>query len=87
METNVIAASDAQTKFFELLRRAKAGESFLITLDGSEAARLAPLREFPDKAGLAALVSRIDEVRKGTRLNAAGLEKLTIRQLIEEGRR
>jgi prevent-host-death family protein len=87
MEANVIPASEAQTKFFELLKRAKAGESFLITLDGSEAARLSPLADPSGMADRAALMARIDEARKGTRLNRPGTEEVSIRQLIEEGRR
>lgn len=87
MDTIVVPASEAKTKFFELVKRARGGESFLITLDGHEAARLTPLKQRPDRGELKSLFARIGEARKGTTLNPPGAEKVTVRQLVEEGRR
>ena len=87
MDVTVIPAEEAKTKFLELVKRAKSGESFLVTLDGREAARLSPLNERASEEQVNALFDRIDNVRKGTVLNPKGQEKLTIRGLIEEGRR
>lgn len=87
MDTIVVAASEAKTKFFELVKRAKAGESFLITLDGNEAARLTPIKERPSQEELDSLFARVDAVRKGTVLNPPGAERVTIRQLMQEGRK
>ena len=87
MDATLVPASEAKTKFFELLKRAKNGESFVITHDGQEAAKLSPLKERPSEEELNALFDRINHVRKGTVLNPKGKEKVSIRALIEEGRR
>jgi prevent-host-death family protein len=87
MSATIVPASEAKTKFFELLKRARGGECFLITLDGQEAARLSPLKESPGENELIALFARIGEVRKRTVLNPKGKAKISIRELIEEGRR
>lgn len=87
METNVIAASAAKTKFFELVKRAQGGETFLITLDGHQAARITPIQERPSRAELEKLFADMENLRKSVVLNPPGMEKVTIRQLIEEGRK
>lgn len=87
MDTIVVGASEAKTKFFELVKRAKAGENFVITLDGYEAARLTPIKQKLNQDDLNALFARMEQVRKGTLLNPVGAERITVRQLLEEGRK
>lgn len=76
-----VGAFDAKTHFSELLERAGRGERILITKRGKPAAILMP----PEQQGFLSpeeAVCRVREIRKGTSLG-----DLTIRELIDEGRR
>lgn len=75
-----VGAYEAKTHLPRLLKRVEAGESVTITRNGRAIARLTPI---PD-AGSAA--SRILELRKAIGRPARG-GKLSMRGLIEEGRR
>ncbi len=76
-----VGAFDAKTHLNGLLKRVSEGETIRITRRGIPIAKLVPAdageKEQPDK-----LVQEIRELRKG-----ATLGKITIRRLINEGRR
>lgn len=77
-----IGAYDAKTRFAELLRRAEKGERIVITRHGRPVAQLVPVAEAPEMT-VEEAIQGILELRKGTTLGPG----LTIRDLIEEGRR
>lgn len=82
--TTVIPASEAKAKFSELLDRVQSGESFSITLHGEEAAKLVPVK----KLSLADIQEAIAQIKSSRSvLNPAGKPKITIKNLINEGRR
>ena len=78
---STIGAYEAKTKLPELLRRVEEGESITITRHGVPIAALVPVgkrsREDARKA-----VEALKEFRQGNRLDG-----VTIRELIDEGRR
>jgi prevent-host-death family protein len=76
-----IGAFDAKTGLNELLRRACNGESIQITRRGVPMAKLVP-PDSGDKQDARAVAEAIRRLRKG-----ATLRKITIRELIDEGRR
>ena len=82
--TTIIAASEAKAKFSELLDRVQNGESFSITLHGEEAAKLVPVKR-PSREEIQAVIAQIKSCRSV--LNPPGKEKLSIKDLINEGRR
>ncbi|MGC1372175.1 MAG: type II toxin-antitoxin system prevent-host-death family antitoxin [Candidatus Sulfotelmatobacter sp.] len=76
-----IGAFDAKTRLSELLRGASKGETIQITHRGVPVAKLSP----PDDGGKqnnGGAAAAIRRLRKG-----ATLGKITIRELIDEGRR
>jgi prevent-host-death family protein len=77
----MVGLFEAKTHLSALLKRVARGEEFTITKHGTPIALLVPaenrLRKDPREVG-----ERIRALRKGTKLQG-----LTIRQLIEEGRR
>jgi prevent-host-death family protein len=76
-----VGAFDAKTRLNELLRRASKGETIQITRRGVPMAKLTP-PDNGDKQDARAAVDAIRRLRKGTTLG-----KITIRELINEGRR
>ncbi len=72
---------EAKTRLSALLDAVAAGEEITITRNGHPAALLVPVPSRSDKVGEA--VRRIRAIRKGVRLP----EGMTVRDLIEEGRR
>jgi prevent-host-death family protein len=76
-----VGAFDAKTHLNALLERVSKGETIRITRRGTPIAKLVPddtaKKEMPDQ-----LVRQIRQLRKG-----ATLGKITIRELINEGRR
>ncbi len=78
---NSVGAFEAKTHLPKLLRRVARGETILITRRGVVVAKLAPAgnetRKDPRE-----VAERIRELRKGCRLVG-----ITVRQLIEKGRR
>jgi len=79
MET--IAAYQAKTHLPALLRRVAEGEQFTITRHGVPVAVLAPPSDVK-RSNIAETIKAMRELRKGCRLNG-----LSLRELIEEGRR
>jgi prevent-host-death family protein len=76
-----ISVSEAKTHFSALLDRAAKGERITITRRGMPVATLEPIAETPEMTVDEALAV-IEEIGRGKSLGG-----LTIKQLIEEGRR
>ncbi len=76
-----VGAFEAKTHLNQLLKQVSKGESIRITLRGVPVAKLVPSEEQEVK-DLKQAVREIREVRKGARLNG-----ITLRELINEGRR
>jgi prevent-host-death family protein len=78
-----IAASEAKAKFSEILDRVRDGETFSITLHGEEAAKLVPAKR-PSLEEVRDVIAQMKASR--STLNRPGKEKLSIRELKDEGR-
>jgi len=76
-----VSVSEAKTKLSELLRETEQGGSFIIYRRGKEVARLVPPMKEEQDADLKQVLSSFREIRE----RIPG--KVSIRQLIEEGRR
>ena len=76
-----VGAFEAKTHLNELLQRASKGETIRITRRGVPVARLIPPDD-GEKQDARSLIAAIRQLRKG-----ATLGKITIRELIDEGRR
>jgi prevent-host-death family protein len=79
---NEIGAFEAKNKLSELLQRVEQGQEFTITRHGRPVARLVPIRPEHDVALARQAATRIMERSAG-----ATLAGLSLRQLIDEGRR
>ncbi len=77
-----VGAYEAKTHLPALLRRVETGQEVLITRHGRPVARLLPPAGRPQKEERRAAVRAIRELRRGARLDG-----LTVRELVEEGRR
>ncbi len=73
---------EAKTHLSALVERAEKGESILITKHGRPVAKLVPAEDRFDRKAVSDAVEWILEFRKSHRLDG-----LTIRELIDEGRR
>jgi prevent-host-death family protein len=76
-----VGAFEAKTHLNELLQRVSKGETIRITRRGIPVAKLVPANE-EKKKDLKKIGREIREIRKGI-----SLKGLTIRELIDEGRR
>lgn len=76
-----VGAYEAKTRFSQLLERAQRGETVTITKHGTPVAQLGPVRT-RDQQRISAAVAALRTFAKGRRLDG-----LTIRELVEEGRR
>jgi prevent-host-death family protein len=75
---------DAKNRLSELLDRVERGEEVTITRNGKPVARLvAPAVDEDKKARARAAMERIKEIRQ----NVKPLDGITIKELIDEGRR
>jgi prevent-host-death family protein len=83
---STVGAYEAKTKLPELLERAASGEVITITKHDQPVAKLIPAAR-PSHADLAALFEQMDEIRRHSVLNPPGKKRLSIKQLIEEGRK
>jgi prevent-host-death family protein len=81
-----VGAYEAKTKLAELLKRAASGETITITKHDEPVAKLVPAKT-PDRASLDTLFREMDEIRGRSVLNPPGKSRLSIKQLIEEGRK
>lgn len=80
MET--VGAYTAKTKLAELLRRAEAGETIAITRNGRTVAKLVPA-DTPRRQAMRQALDDLRRLRSGVTLGS----ELTVRDLIDEGRR
>jgi prevent-host-death family protein len=78
---HTIRASEARTRFAEVLRLVAAGETITITRHGVPVAVLAPVRG-REKKDIGVAINALLELRKNQTLGG-----LSVRKLIEEGRR
>ena len=81
-----VGAFEAKTKFSELLERVSQGAEITITKHEKPVAKLVPF-ETPSTVELATLFAQMDAFRVAHPLNSKGLEKVSIRDLIHEGRK
>ena len=79
--TTTIGAFDAKTHLNALLKRVSRGETIRITLRGVPIAKLVPDND-GEQANAADLVEEIRQLRRGAKLG-----KISLRELIDEGRR
>jgi prevent-host-death family protein len=77
-----IGAFEAKNRLAELLDLAEKGEEIIITRHGKRVARLGPIQEPFDREAALQAVKDIKEMSKGVKLDG-----LTIRELIDEGRK
>ncbi len=77
-----IGAFEAKTHLSQILDKVAAGKEFVITKHGKPVARLVPVRKTAEQPDLDEVVRQIRASRKGRKLG-----DVTIRQLIDEGRR
>ncbi len=76
-----IASYDAKTRLHELLKRVAVGEKITITKHGVPVARLVPV-PLSEKVDPETTIQELKSFRRGRTLG-----KLSLRQMIEEGRR
>ncbi len=81
MET--VGSFEAKTHLSELLERVGQGEEFTITKHGKPVARLVPAVPSQPKPDVRQIIEELEAFSKGNTLG----EGLSIRELIEEGRR
>ncbi len=81
-----ISASEAKTKFSELLQQVNEGAEITITKIEKPVARLVAFNN-PTRLGLVELFRRVDEFRDQHPLNPKGLPELSYRDLIQWGRK
>ena len=77
-----VGAYEAKTHLPQLLDRVASGEEIQITRNGRPVARLVP-EPAEETSDIRSVIAQIREFRKGRKLG----DDLTIRELIEEGRR
>jgi prevent-host-death family protein len=82
---SLVGTREVQENLSQLLDRVAQGETITITRDGAPVAKLVPSAPQPpfDEAAAKRAIEEWLELRKGNRLG----EGVTIRDLIEEGRR
>jgi prevent-host-death family protein len=83
MQVQVIGAYEAKTKLSELLARVIEGESFTITKHGQPVAVLTP----PGEQGKADAEETIEAIRRQRGRLAPAFEGVSVKELIEEGRK
>ncbi|MFO0875100.1 MAG: type II toxin-antitoxin system prevent-host-death family antitoxin [Phycisphaerales bacterium] len=77
-----IGAFEAKTNFSKLLERVAGGEHIVVTRNGRPVAEIVPYREDSGVDPVRAAIDGLTAARRGVTLG-----RLTIRQLIDEGRR
>ena len=82
-----IPLAEAKNKLSELIERVTRGEEFTITRHDQPVARLAPVQR-KTKADIFQKISEFQKLREKNILNPPGTkEKLTFRDLVNEGRK
>jgi prevent-host-death family protein len=77
-----VGISQARTHFSELIRDVESGEAIIITRHGVAVARIDPVSKSADDA-----VAAMEELNRFRRERRPTLDGITIRELVEEGRR
>jgi prevent-host-death family protein len=80
--TNVFGAFEAKTNLANLLDRVEKGETIVITRHGQAVAKLVPFEEKIDQKKVDRALAELEKLSKGQ-----SLEGVSIRSLIDEGRR
>jgi prevent-host-death family protein len=75
-------AYDAKTHFSDLLNRVAKGETITITKHGVPVAKLVPIESEATKPNVKEVIEQLRKFREGHKLDG-----LSIRELIDEGRR
>jgi prevent-host-death family protein len=78
----VVGAYDAKTHFSDLLNRVAKGETITITKHGVPVAKLVPIESEATKPNVKEVIEQLRKFREGHKLDG-----LSIRELIDEGRR
>jgi prevent-host-death family protein len=82
-----IPLAEAKNKLSELVERVQSGEEVIITRHDKEVARLGPVNRL-SKQDVREKIARFQALREQNVLNPSGAkEKLTIKDLVNEGRR
>ncbi len=84
--TNTVGAYEAKTHLAALLDQVERGETVTITRHGRPVAVLMPPSGLPGRTAEEAVAALL-ELRRGRRLREEEGERLTVRDLIDEGRR
>jgi prevent-host-death family protein len=84
--TKIVGAFEAKTKFSELLERVRKGEEIIITRHATPVARLVPF-ERSSAGDIREAFERMERIRSRNERFSVRQEKLSYRELIEEGRR
>jgi len=79
---HVVSSSEVQNHLLQFLDRVEQGEQFAITRHGKPVAHLVPVEEY-DRQQIDDAIDKIEQIRKSNWLG----NELTVRQLIDEGRR
>jgi prevent-host-death family protein len=82
----IIPSHEAKTRFGELLARVERGEEVIITRHELPVARMIPEGR-PRQGEIAQLVHGIKERRIARRLNPDGLPRISVKELVEDGRK
>ena len=78
-----VGSFEAKTHLPQLLERVSKGEEFVITKHGKPIARLVPAADTTPKPDVRQVIEELKAFSKGNTLG----DELTIREMIEEGRR
>ena len=81
----VISSHEAKTRFGELLSRVEQGEEVIITRREVPVARIVP-EAHPSQLQMRQLILDIKQRRKKRRLNPDGLPRISVKELVEDGR-
>lgn len=77
-----VSSSEVQNHLLQLLDRVEQGEHIAITRHGKPVAHLVPVEEY-DRQQIDDAIRKIEHIRRSNPLG----DDLTVRQLIDEGRR
>ncbi|MGV3772027.1 MAG: hypothetical protein ACO1QB_03935 [Verrucomicrobiales bacterium] len=89
METHVMTAATISRNLNTIFDQVKEGQTFLIPEGGKEIAKLSPKEPqiTPAATDWKTLFTETDNICQGTLLNPPGFDRITIRELLDEGRK
>ena len=82
----MIPSHEAKTRFGELLSRVERGEEVIITRHEMPVARMIPEGR-PRQGEIAQVILGIKQRRIERRLNSEGLPRISVKELVEDGRK